>query len=150
MVIQLVCVGGGSLILATRLFSRFPFARLRRCADSVCDKLTRRGTVRMQPSPLPVDHFSCKTRSICSSGRDSHVCCACPSAGCARKAACRRTPLLEGGLILARRLRSLLYISDASLLLGADLKFVRFGCHRRAKLRDCKLHSRRRLLGIGG
>ena len=39
--------------VATRQFSRFSFAwrqRLRRCADSVCDTLTRQGTVQMQPS----------------------------------------------------------------------------------------------------
>ena len=54
----------------------------------------------------------------------------------------------EGFLILARRLRSLLDISANSLLLGADLGFVRFGCHRRAKLRECKVYLRQCLLGI--
>ena len=48
----------------------------------------------------------------------------------------------EGGLMLARRLRSLLDISAASLLLGVDLRFVRFDCHRHAKPRDFKVHLR--------
>ena len=55
----------------------------------------------------------------------------------------------EGGLMLALRLRSLLDISAASLLLGADLRFVRFCCHQRAKLHDCKVYLRQCLLGIG-
>ena len=54
----------------------------------------------------------------------------------------------EGFLILAQSLRSLLDISANSLLLGADLGFVRFGCHRRAKLRECKVYLRQCLLGI--
>jgi len=81
--------------VARRHFSCFPFAQRRllcRCADSVCDKLTRQGTVQMQPSALPVDDYSWKPRSICSSGRHHHACCACPSAGCAVKATRRRLP----------------------------------------------------------
>ena len=86
--------------VATRHFSCFPFARrrrLRRCADSVCDKLTRQGTVQMQPSALPVDHYSWKPRSICSSGRHHHACCACRAPAVPERplpAACRRTSLL--------------------------------------------------------
>ena len=49
----------------------------------------------------------------------------------------------EGGLMLALRLRSLLDISAASLLLGADLRFVRFCSHRRAKPRDFKVRVRK-------
>ena len=69
--------------VTTRDCSSFPLARrrqLRRSTDSVCDKLTRQGTVQMQPSALPVDHYSWKPRSICSSGRacHPHACCACP------------------------------------------------------------------------
>ena len=48
-----------------------------------------------------------------------------------------------GGLILARRLRSLLYFSAASLLLGTDLRFV-------AMPRDCKVHLKHCLLCFGG
>ena len=56
----------------------------------------------------------------------------------------------EGFLILARSLRSLLDISANSLLLGADLGFVRLACHLRAKLRECKVYLRQCLLGIIG
>ena len=51
----------GCLILALRLLTLLDTSaasplprRLRRCPDSVCDKLTSQGTARMQPFVLPV------------------------------------------------------------------------------------------------
>ena len=58
----------------------------------------------------------------------------------------------EGCLILALRLRLLLDISAAALLLEADLRFVRFGSHRRGALSRAisRFILRQCLLGIGG
>ena len=53
--------------VTTRHFSRFLFVRrrrLRRVADSVCDKLARQGTVQMQPSALPVYYYYFKRLSL--------------------------------------------------------------------------------------
>ena len=56
LIVAAVC--GGSLFKCVcrrySTFQQLPFSSVRHCPDIVCDKLTRQGTVQMQPSARPV------------------------------------------------------------------------------------------------
>ena len=82
------------------LFSLARRRRLLRCGDSVCNKLTRQGTVQMAArlspflGPLIPDQYSWKQRSTCSSARACHT-PAVPAplpAVPESRSACRRVP----------------------------------------------------------
>ena len=124
-------VGGGGLLLALPLLS-LPSSLLlvaiaglsaTFCGDSVCNKLTRQGTVQMAArlspflGPLIPDQYSWKQRSTCSSARACHtpaVPAPLPAVPESRRA-CRRVPGPSDSLssestvpTLLRLLRSLL------------------------------------------